>query len=227
MHGSHFFVLDFDDSHALAWTLLDHEPLRFERDHGTGGVIDGCSLVHGIAIASITKYAGEELEDAIDGVLLLLVLLARGEGLLPQQFIGILELVEIGGDGGLMAFDGGNAIHDRVDVEQLAGGDVGVGGGGGRCGIVDVSDVDGCVVCGLDGLLFALDETEHVGLSAVEVGMLIVPVLRICIGSENALLQMGYLVEAIHVELAHEGAEILVLEPATEDLFGEPLVVHD
>jgi hypothetical protein len=56
--------------------------------------------------------------------------------------------------------------------------------------------------------------------------MLKVPVLGICVGFENTLLEMGYLVEAIHVELSDEGAEILVLEPTTEDLSGEALVVH-
>jgi hypothetical protein len=35
-HCGHFFVVDFNDAHAfgwVAWSLLDHQTVRFERDH--------------------------------------------------------------------------------------------------------------------------------------------------------------------------------------------------
>lgn len=44
---------------------------------------------------------------------------------------------------------------------------------------------------------------------------------------EHALLEVRDLVEAVHVELAHEGGEVLMLKPAPEDLAREALVVED
>ena len=140
------------------------------------------------------------------------------------MLVGCFELVQLGGDRLLVALDGGDATDDGVHVEELC-----VGGLSRRrslcVGILCLDDriFGGAALC---GLLLALDEAQEVGLSAMEVGVLEVPYLGVGVALEDALLEVGDLVEAVHVELADEGGELLVLEPASEDLAGEALVVE-
>jgi hypothetical protein len=54
-----------------------------------------------------------------------------------------------------------------------------------------------------------------------------VPEFGVRVGTEDALLEMGDLVKAVHVELADKGAKVLVLEPTPEDLTRESLLVED
>ena len=75
-------------------------------------------------------------------------------------------------------------------------------------------------------LLLPLDQTEEVWLTAAEVRMLEVPRLRVRLAHKYTLLQMGNLVEAIHVELPDKGSELLVLEPPPKYLSGEAFMVE-
>lgn len=173
----------------------------------------------------MAENACKKLEDTIDGVLVLRMSLTRGDGLLPKRIVGLLEGTELGRDGLLVALDGGDTVHDGVDVHEVARGHVGERCGGGGGGVVHVE----CGVVGLTmgGLLLALNEAEEVWLAAVEVGVFKVPWFGIGIALENALLQMRNFVEAVHVQLAHKRRELLVLEPATKDLAGKLFMVED
>ena len=61
----------------------------------------------------------------------------------------------------------------------------------------------------------------------MEVRMLEVPGFCVCITSEDALLQVGYLVESIHVQLANKGCELLVLEPPPKHFTSKLLVIEN
>ena len=107
-----------------------------------------------------------------------------------------------------------------------------MGGGGGVCddagGGGGVVDVEGRLVCmAVCGLLLAFYEAEEVGLAAVEVGVFEVPGFGISVALQDALLQMRNFVKPVHVQLAHEGRKLLVLEPAPEHLARELFMVED
>jgi hypothetical protein len=95
--GAHFFILHLDDTHSLtllAWAWLDQQSLCFAWHHGSRIVIDCVPFVDWIAI--VTKHSCQELENPVDHVLLPLVFLAGGERFLPQQFVRVLEFIEVG-----------------------------------------------------------------------------------------------------------------------------------
>lgn len=75
--------------------------------------------------------------------------------------------------------------------------------------------------------LFPLYQTQHVGLTAQKVRVFKVPEFRVRVGAEDALLEVGNLMETVHVELADEGAKPVVFEPAPEDFTRETLLVKD
>ena len=140
------------------------------------------------------------------------------------RIVGLLERREVGGDGLLVTLDGRHAVHDGIDVHEVARGDAreGVGVVGG------IGHVDGRIfILAMGGLLLALDEAEEVWLTTVKVGVFEVPWFGISVALENALLQMRNFVKPVHVQLAHEGRELLVLEPASEHLAGKPLMIED
>lgn len=61
----------------------------------------------------------------------------------------------------------------------------------------------------------------------MKVGVREIPELGVGVAPQHSLLQMGDLMESIHVQLANERAEILVLEPAPQHFSGEALVVEN
>jgi hypothetical protein len=87
-------------------------------------MIYGSTFVHRASV--ITKNARQELEYEIDCILVLLVSFSRGESLLPQELIGALQLVQVFGDGRLVALDGCYPVDDGVDVKNLASGEGGL-----------------------------------------------------------------------------------------------------
>ena len=91
-----------------------------------------------------------------------------------------------------------------------------------RTGVVLSVAILGIVV---GRLLFALYEAEQIGLPAVEMGVFKVPWLGVAVAFQDALLEVGDLVEAIHVELPDKGGKLLMFEPATEHLACKALVV--
>ena len=97
------------------------------------------------------KDAGEEPEDLVDRLLLLLVLLAALDGLLPQGVVARLELLEVGADGRLVLADRGEVGDERREVERA------VGAGRGHDGAVRLD--------------LAVDHAQQVGLAALEVGV--------------------------------------------------------
>ena len=76
-------------------------------------------------------------------------------------------------------------------------------------------------------LPFPLYETQQVRLSTQKVGVFKVPELGVRVGTEDALLEMGDFVKAVHVELADKGAKVLVLEPTSKDFACESFLVED
>lgn len=76
-------------------------------------------------------------------------------------------------------------------------------------------------------LFLALDEAQKIGLTAVEMRVFEMPWFGVTIASENSLLKMRDLVETIHVKLSNEGSELLMLEPATENLSSETFMIED
>lgn len=87
---------------------------------------------------------------------------------------------------------------------------------------MDFHSIVGGAVC---RLLLALYEAKQIGLAAMKVGVLKVPRFGVRIALEYALLEMGYFVETIHVELPDERGELLVFEPAAKDFPREPFMV--
>lgn len=83
------------------------------------------------------------------------------------------------------------------------------------------------VSIGLLRLFLALDEAQKIWLSAMEVRMLEVPGFCIAVTSEDSLLQMRNLVEAIHIQLTHEGRKLLMLEPTAEDFSRKAFMIEN
>lgn len=75
--------------------------------------------------------------------------------------------------------------------------------------------------------IFPSDETEKVRLSSVKVRVLKVPELCFGITLQNALLEVGYLMESVHVQLSNKRREIPVLEKSRKDIICKALVLED
>lgn len=176
------------------------------------------------SVLGVTEYAGKELEDAIDGVLVLRVPLTGGDSFFPEGVVGLLERREVGGNGLLVTLDGRHAVHDGIDVHKVARGDAREG-----VGVVGrIGHVDGRIfILAMGGLLLALDEAEEIWLTTVKVGVFEVPWFGISVALENALLQMRNFVKPVHVQLAHKGRKLLVLEPASKHLTSKLFMVED
>ena len=76
-------------------------------------------------------------------------------------------------------------------------------------------------------MLLALDEAKEVRLVATEIGVNEVPVLFVIVALEDTLLKVRDFVKAVHVQLAHEGAEVAMFEPPTQNFMGETFVVQN
>jgi len=54
-----------------------------------------------------------------------------------------------------------------------------------------------------------------------------VPEFGVGVALENSLLKVWNLMESVHVQLPHKGAEVPMFEPSTQYLMGETLVVKN
>ena len=61
----------------------------------------------------------------------------------------------------------------------------------------------------------------------MEMRVLKVPRLSIRLALQDTLLEMGDLVEAVHIQLSDERRELLVFEPSAQDLACESLMVEN
>jgi len=76
-------------------------------------------------------------------------------------------------------------------------------------------------------IIFPSDETEKVRLSSVKARVLKVPKLGFGITLQDALLEVGYLMESVHVQLSNKGREIPVLEKSGKEIICKALVLED
>ena len=155
---------------------------------------------------------------------MLRVALASSHSFFPERVVRLLQGTEIGRDGLLVSLDCSDTIDDGVDVHEMTRSDV-------REGIRGVTrsimHIEGAVVgLAVRGLLLALDEAKEVGLATVEVGVFEVPWFGISVALQDALLQMRNFVKPVHVQLAHKRRKLLVLEPASEHLARELLMIE-
>lgn len=171
-----------------------------------------------ITICRATKDAGQELEDAIDSVLLTLVSFAGGQCLLPEVLIGSFEFVKVRGNCLLMALNGSDPCDDRVDVQDLS---------------ALAWDGHLTTVHKLGSLLTATfavlpsDEAEEIRLPTVEMRVLEVPKFGFGIALQDTLLEVWYLVESVHVQLANKRREVSMLEKSREDVVCKALMFKD
>jgi hypothetical protein len=170
-----------------------------------------------VMVSRTAKDAGQELEDTIDSILLALVSLAGGQCFLPEVLIGSLEFVEVCRDCLLMALDGGDPTDDGVDVQDLS-----------------ALARDGHITVRKLGILLAAaftvlpcDETEKIGLPAVEIRVLEVPKFGFGIALQDTLLEVRYLVESVHVQLTNKRREISMLEKSWEDIVCKAFMLKD
>jgi hypothetical protein len=170
-----------------------------------------------VVVSRTAKDAGQELEDTIYSILLALVSLASGQCLLPEVLIGSLEFVEVGGDCLLMALDGCDPSDDRVDVQKLTA--------LARDGYITVRKLR--VLLAAAFTVLPGDETEKIGLTTVKIRVFEVPKLSFGIALQDALLEVGYLVESVHVQLANKRREISMLEKSREDIVCKALMLKD
>jgi hypothetical protein len=175
------------------------------------------AIVLPITVRRATEDAGQELEDTIDGVLLTLVSFAGGKRFLPEVLIGCLELVEVRGNCLLMALNGSDPSDDGVDVQDLSA--------LARDGHITVRKLSSLLATAFTVL--PSDETEEIGLPAVEIRMLEVPKFRFGIALQDALLEVRYLVESVHVQLANKRREVSMLEKSREDIVCKALMLKD
>jgi hypothetical protein len=70
-------------------------------------------------------------------------------------------------------------------------------------------------------------QTKKIRLSSVKVRVLKVPKLCFGITLQDALLEVGYLMKPIHVQLSDEGREIPVLKKPWKDVICKAFVLKD
>lgn len=216
-------VLDFRNFNVLPlWPAIsNHESLARARNNSIGSMR---SIILMYVLCGMTEDAREELEDAINRVLVFLVPPPGDLRLLPQRVVGALQRTELCRDGLLVPFDRRDAIHDRVHVQNLPRRQRAHRG---WRGVDGVRVIDRYIFCApVRRLLLPLYETKEVGLAAVEVGMLEMPWLGISLAPEHTLLEVRNLVESVHVQLAYEGRKLLVLEPSAKYLSCEPFMIE-
>jgi hypothetical protein len=213
-------ILHFYDLHTLGLvtlsTVADEQALATADNKGSRCTVTVDVLP--VMISGAPKDTGQEFEDPVNSILLTLVPLTGGQSLLPEVLIGSLEVAEIGRDGLLVALDGSDTTDDRVDVKELSTaltrkGNVTVG----KIGILLASTF----------AIFSSDETEKIRLSSVKIRVLKVPKLCFGITLQDALLEMGYLMKSVHVQLSNKRREIPVLEKSWKDIIRKALMLKD
>jgi hypothetical protein len=169
-----------------------------------------------VTVSRTAKDAGQELEDTIDSILLALVPLAGGQCFLPEVLIGSFEFVEVCRDCLLMALDGGDPTDNGVDVQELT------------------LARDGHITVRKLGILLAsaftvlpCDETEKIGLPAMEIRVLEVPKFGFGVALQDTLLEVRYLVESVHVQLTNKRREVSMLEKSWEDIVCKAFMLKD
>jgi hypothetical protein len=170
-----------------------------------------------IVVRRTAKDAGQELEDTIDGVLLTLVSLAGGQCFLPEVLIGGLEFVKVRRNCLLMALNGGDPSDDGVDVQDLSA--------LARDRHITIREFG--ILLAAAFTVLSSDKTEEIGLPAVEIRVLEVPKFGFGIALQDTLLEVRYLVESVHVQLANKGGEIAMLEKSRQDIVCKALVLKD
>ena len=212
-------ILDLYDLYTLVFGVL--RAVSDKQALVTADKWRGCAMtvdVLPITVSRATKDAGQEFEDAIDSVLLALVSFACGQSFLPEVLVGGFEFVEVCGNCLLMALNGSDPSDDRIDVQDLR---------------ALAWDGHLTTVCKLSSLLtttFAVlpsDEAEEIGLPAVEMRVLEVPKFGFGIALEDTLLEVWYLVESVHVQLANKRREVSMLEKSREDVVCKALMLKD
>ena len=78
-----------------------------------------CCLALRVWEWSTTNKACQELEDTIDSVLVLGVPFPCGNGLLPEQVVGLLERGKVGRNGLLLTPDSIDTLHNRPHVYRI------------------------------------------------------------------------------------------------------------
>jgi hypothetical protein len=212
-------ILHFDDLHTFMLAILraipDKQALTTADEWRRCAVtVDVLAIVSGRG----PKDAGQEFEDPIDSILLGLVPLAGDQSFLPEVLIGCFEFIKISGDSLLVTLDGTDTAHDGVDIQEL-------GTALTRKGNIAVSKIN--VLLAAAFAIFSGDKTKKIGLSSVEIRMFKVPKLCFGIALQDALLEVGYLVKSVHVQLSNEGRKISMLEKPWKDVIRKALVLED
>lgn len=213
-------ILHFYDLYALGLvtlsTIADEETLTTADNKWCRCTVTVNVLP--VVTSRASKDTGQKFEDPVDSILLTLVPLAGGQSFLPELLIGGLEFVKIDGDSLLVALDGSDTADNRVDVKKLS----------------TTLAWKGSIAIGQIGILLATtftifprDQTEKIRLSSVKIRVLKVPKLGFGITLQDALLEVGYLVKPIHVQLSDEGREIPVLKKSWKDIICKALMLKD
>lgn len=114
-------IFYFNDFHTLVFiivkTIADKQTLITADNKGSRWVV--AVNVFPVMTSRAAKDAGQKLENAIDGILLILVPLAGCQSFLPEVLVGALELVKICRYGLLMTLDSSDTTDYGVDVQDL------------------------------------------------------------------------------------------------------------
>jgi hypothetical protein len=213
-------ILHFYDLYALGLvtlsTIVDEQALATADNKGCRCAVTVDVLP--VVTSRASKDAGQKFEDPVDSILLTLVPLAGSQRFLPELLIGCLEFVKIARDSLLVALDGSDTTDNRVDVKELSTtlawkGNIAIG----QIGILLATTFT----------IFPRDQTEKVRLSSVEIRVLKVPKFGFGITLQDALLEVGYLMEPIHVQLSDKGREIPVLKKTWKDFICEAFMLKD
>ena len=155
--GLVLLLLTINFRHTLALHILppfDQQSMRYARHNDTTRwAVFPIILVYRRRL--VAKYPGQKFKNTIDCILMLLVSLSRSHSLLPQMLIGRLQIVQIGRYCCLMPLNRRNTANDRVNIQDLTGGQVTADGGGPQTR--RISHLLWLFVS-LRGLFFALDE---------------------------------------------------------------------
>jgi hypothetical protein len=189
-------ILHFDDLHTLVFVIL--RTIIDEQTLATADKGRRCTVtvdVFRVVTCCATKDAGQEFEDAVDSILLILGPLASDQSFVPELLIRCLEFVKISRDSLLVALDGCDTIDDGVDVQELGTALTWMG----KIGIGEIG-----ILLAATFTVFSSDKTEQIGLPSVEIRVLKVPKLCVSVALQDALLEVGYFMKSVHVQLSNK-----------------------
>jgi len=212
-------ILHFDDLHTLVFVIL--RTIVDEKTLTTADKGRRCAVtvdVLRVVTCRAAKDAGQEFEDAVDGILLTLVPLASSQSFMPELLIRCLEFVKISRDSLLVALNGRDTTDDGVDVQEL-------GTALTWKGKITIREIG--ILLAAAFTIFSSDKTEEIGLPSVEIRVLKVPKLCISVALQDALLEVRYLMKSVHVQLSNKRREIPMLEKSWEDIIRKALMLED